>query len=344
MDDVDERTELTASQRDNRNEYGWGTRRWCNAMTTDEEIDPSSVLRTTLLNDYLSRTVRDDPAFEKSFFLRVIVVPGFEQMPNRAGRSDGDSFVYRAEYGAFSKGIHDMETPIRCRAMGYGIASEILFSLGRLDKEDSIHSKYYNRTRAVCNFYGRGKTKVGATRSIKRSLEGFAREQSEASYLMFLYNILLNDNQFGMRVQKRMEEMNPSVFPKADNYPTRGGGFTKNWVGERYGIPSLQEVYMYARKRAYRELRERGWSRSGPCAGEYIWLAPDGNLHAENPNTLTRFVDVDTVYGTTPQFHHSTGLKALGDHIYENQQSLFALAYNNDRSSKARPADSARFN
>ena len=306
-----------------------------------DEIDPSSVLRTTLLNDYLSRTVRDDPAFEKSFFLRVIVVPGFEQMPNRAGRSDGDSFVYRAEYGAFSRGIH-------CRAMGYGIASEILLSLGRLDKEDSIHSKYYNRTRAVCNFYGRGKTKVGATRSIKRSLEGFAREQSEASYLMFLYNILLNDNQFGMRVQKRMEEMNPSVFPKADNYTTRVGGFTKNWVGERYGIPSLQEVYMYARKRAYRELRERGWSRSGPCAGEYIWLAPDGNLYAENLNTLTRFVDVDTVLESYTEgiedFYDTAGLKALGDHIYENQQSLFALAYNNDRSSKARPADSARFN
>ena len=341
MDDVDERTELTASQRDSRNEYGWGTRRWHNAMILDkaDEIDPSSMLRTTLLNDYLSRTVRDDPAFEKSFFLRVIVVPGFEQMPNRAGRSDGDSFVYRAEYGAFSRGIH-------CRAMGYGIASEILLSLGRLDKEDSIHSKYYNRTRAVCNFYGWGKPKGGATRSIKRSLEGFAREQSEASYLMFLYNILLNDNQFGMRVQKRMEEMNPSVFPKADNYTTRVGGFTKE--GDRYGTPSLQEVYMYARKRAYRELRERGWSRSGPCAGEYIWLAPDGNLHAENPNTLTRFVDVDTVLESYTEgiedFYDTAGLKAVGDHIYENQQSLFALAYNNDRSSKARPADSARFN
>ena len=187
---------------------------------------------------------------------------------------------------------------------------------------------------------------MGATRSIKRSLEGFAREQSEASYLMFLYNILLNDNQFGMRVQKRMEEMNPSVFPKADNYTTRVGGFTKE--GDRYGTPSLQEVYMYARKRAYRELRERGWSRSGPCAGEYIWLAPDGNLYAENPNTLTRFVDVDTVLESYTEgiedFYDTAGLKALGDHIYENQQSLFALAYNNDRSSKARPADSARFN
>ena len=102
---------------------------------------------------------------------------------------------------------------------------------------------------------------------------------------------------------------------------------------------------MYARKRAYRELRERGWSRSGPCAGEYIWLAPDGNLYAENPNTLTRFVDVDTVYDTAGRPTNDwITLKALGDHIYENQQSLFALAYNNDRSSKARPADSARFN
>ena len=125
--------------------------------------------------------------------------------------------------------------------------------------------------------YGGGNAKRGMMRSIRSAVNGFCRADSEYSYLLFLFNELIRDENFGERIHKKMMKMSPKALVL--------GSSEAKWDEES------KELCLYARASAYRKLKREGWERRGSKPGKYAWMGKGGIVYLEDMEMAIPFID-----------------------------------------------------
>ena len=127
--------------------------------------------------------------------------------------------------------------------------------------------------------YGGGNAKRGMMQSIRSAVNGFCRADSEYSYLLFLFNELIRDENFGERIHKKMMKMSPKALVLGGR---EGHG---KWDEES------KELCLYARASAYRKLKRDGWERRGSKPGKYAWKGKGGVVYLEDMEMAIPFID-----------------------------------------------------
>lgn len=251
--------------------------------------NPHKDLRSLMLTKAIRDMISEDKEFQESFFVRANVLP----VTSHAGLMEKKGYRARVEFARFD----DHYSPLVQNWV------DVLTIGGSPDQCNWT----INRMRPTYDFYGGSISKKGMTSSVKRGFDSNIREASEASYLIFLYHTLIKDQDFGEKVDKKMMKMNPYCFPAGVEGWRRAGSFTRDkkylvvkgdWPDHLKGeYPSLKTVYLYARAKAYRRLKQWGWERAGAKPGEYIWRADwrEEKYFAENPSIVLNHIPIELV-------------------------------------------------
>ena len=276
---------LTSAQRNSKVDFDWSNR------SSGADLNPHKDLRSVMLTKAIRDNIAEDKEFQESFFLRAKVLP----VTSHAGLMEKKGYRAKLEFARFDDHYH----PTIPNWVDYLTVHDL--------KEDDSLAWTTNRLRPTYDLYGGAISKKGMISSVKRGCDSNIREASEASYLLFLYNTLIKDQDFGEKVDKKMMKMNPYCFPGMGEGWRRAGSFTKDkkylivngdWPDHEEGeYPSLKTVYLYARGAAYRRLKQWGWERAGSKPGEYIWRANwrEVKYFAENPSVILNHIPIELV-------------------------------------------------
>ena len=214
----------------------------------------------------------------------------------RLGTTDDPELLYALSFADFSKqGFKEFKdsTYLRKRTTRtssayetvspkYPLVRQLLLSKFVDDLEwnhptDKRRTEWMRGSITSTTHYGGGNAKRGMMQSIRSAVNGFCRADSEYSYLLFLFNQLIRDSNFGERIHKKMIKMSPKALVL--------GSKGAKWDEES------KELCLYARASAYRKLKREGWERRGSKPGKYAWKGKGGIVYLEDMQMAIPFID-----------------------------------------------------
>ena len=214
----------------------------------------------------------------------------------RLGTTDDPELLYALSFADFSKqGFKEFKdsTYLRKRTTRtssayetvspkYPLVRQLLLSKFVDDLEwnhptDKRRTEWMLGSITSTTHYGGGNAKRGMMQSIRSAVNGVCRADSEYSYLLFLFNELIRDSNFGERIHKKMIKMSPKALVL--------GSKGAKWDEES------KELCLYARASAYRKLKREGWERRGSKPGKYAWKGKGGIVYLEDMQMAIPFID-----------------------------------------------------
>jgi len=237
---------------------------------------------------------------EKDSFFRGLVAIGNpnreKEFVARERATDDPELLYALSFADFSKqGFKELRNSTYLRELTtrtssayeavspkYSLVRQLLLSKFVDDLEwnhptDKRRTEWVRGSITSTTHYGGGNAKRGMMQSIRSAVNGFCRADSEYSYLLFLFNELIRDPNFGERIHKKMIKMSPKALVL--------GSKDAKWDEES------KELCLYARASAYRKLKREGWEHRGSKPGKYAWKGKEGVVYLEDMEMAIPFID-----------------------------------------------------